>query len=441
MAHLGAKFFWMKATFAFDSKAAEIVFPKYRFSVRIFLRNRPFTHFQGQRDNVACLGVKLFWKKISLAFDHRKSFFWKNRFTVWILLRNRRSPILWAKWTMWRIWAQNSSGWKLCSLLTHQPPKSFFQNTGFLSYFRGQTDYIARLRAKLFRTKTSLTFDHRKSFFWKTCFQSEFSYETTPTPILWAKRTMWRVWGQNCSGRKLRSLLTTEIVFPKSRFSVRIFLWNRPLTYFMGQMDNVARVGAKFFRTKTSLAFDHQNRFFKKQVFYPNLFTKPPPHLFSRLNGLCGAFVGKIVPKKNFARFSLESLRNRFSQKKRLRANIFLRNRPLSYFLCQTDYVPRLGVKFFWTKNSLAWKALEIVFPEKKKKKRKKNRETGPSPISRPNELCGAFRGKIVPDENFAWFSLKSPRNVIPKNMFPVRIFYETARWPIFWAKQTLWRF
>jgi hypothetical protein len=188
--------------------------------------------------------------------------------------------------------------------------------------------------------------------------------------------------------------------FPKNRFSVQIFLQNHPLAYFRGKTNYVVRLWAKLFRTK------------------------------------------------NFARFSLESLRNRFSEKKkkRLQAESFLRNRPLSYFLCQTDYVARLGVKLFQTKNSLTWKAPEIVFSKKKKKKKKKifdsNFHTKPPSylFSGQNRLCGSFGGKIVHDENFAHFCLESPRNHFAKEKhFRFKFLYETASLPIFAAKQTLW--
>ena len=37
--------------------------------------------------------------------------------------------------------------------------------------------------------------------------------------------------------------------------------------------------------------------------------------------------------------------------------------------------------------------------------------ETTPHLFSRPNRLCDAFQGKIVPDKNFVRFCLKRPRN------------------------------
>ena len=57
-----------------------------------------------------------------------------------------------------------------------------------------------------------------------------------------------------------------------------------------------------------------------------------------------------------------------------------------------------------------------------------------------PNWLYGAFGGKIVPDENFAQFCLKSPLEFLfPKNMFSVRIFVLNRTSPIFLAKRTRW--
>ena len=57
-----------------------------------------------------------------------------------------------------------------------------------------------------------------------------------------------------------------------------------------------------------------------------------------------------------------------------------------------------------------------------------------------PNSLYGAFGGKIVSDENFAQFCLKSPLELIfPKNTFSVWIFVLNRTSPIFLAKQTKW--
>ena len=60
--------------------------------------------------------------------------------------------------------------------------------------------------------------------------------------------------------------------------------------------------------------------------------------------------------------------------------------------------------------------------------------------FSGPNWLYGAFGGKIVPDENFAQFCLKSPLQfVFPKNTFSIWIFVLNRTSPIFLAKSTRW--
>ena len=128
---------------------------------------------------MARLGAKLFRSEVS--------YLWKNTFMVWIFLLNRP-----------------------------------------LTYFRGQTDCLVCLVAKLFRMKTS--------------------------PHLASE--------------------ASEIVFPKNTFSVRIFLLNRPLTYFRGQMDCLVCLGAKLFRTKTSphLASEASEIVFPKNTFSVRIF-------------------------------------------------------------------------------------------------------------------------------------------------------------------------
>ena len=61
--------------------------------------------------------------------------------------------------------------------------------------------------------------------------------------------------------------------------------------------------------------------------------------------------------------------------------------------------------------------------------------------FSRPNWLYGAFGGKIIPDEKFAQFCLKSPpKFVFPRNTFSVWIFVLNHTSPILWAKGFRWR-
>ena len=64
--------------------------------------------------------------------------------------------------------------------------------------------------------------------------------------------------------------------------------------------------------------------------------------------------------------------------------------------------------------------------------------KSAPYLFSGPNWLHGAFGGKIVPDENFAQFCLKSPlKFVFPKNSFSVWIFVLNRISPYLLAKQT----
>ncbi len=84
-----------------------------------------------------------------------------------------------------------------------------------------------------------------------------FVYVTTPSPIFWAKRTIWRILRQKISERKFFFIFFIYLFFPE------------------------------------------------KTHFGPNIFTKLHPHLFSGPNDLCGAFQGKIVTEENFARFYL----------------------------------------------------------------------------------------------------------------------------------------
>ena len=61
--------------------------------------------------------------------------------------------------------------------------------------------------------------------------------------------------------------------------------------------------------------------------------------------------------------------------------------------------------------------------------------------FSGPKWLYGAFDGKILLNENFAQFCLKSPLEfVFPKNTFSVSIFVLNRTSPIFMAKRTRWR-
>ena len=86
----------------------------------------------------------------------------------------------------------------------------------------------------------------------------------------------------------------------------------------------------------------------------------------------------------------------------------------------------QLGAKVSWSKVSSIRKKKVFVrnfFTNPKKHVFVRNFLTKPAPyhFSGANWLYGAFGGKIVPDENFTQFCLKSPLEfVFPKDTFTV---------------------
>ena len=164
----------------------------------------------------------------------------------------------------------------------------------------------------------------------------------------------------------------------------------------------MARLGAKMVPERS---FVHP----KEHIFGRNVLTKPAPYLFSGPNWLYGAFVGKIIPDKNFAQICLKSPLEFVFRKNTFSVWVFVLNRSSPIFLAKRtrwhDWGPALYL------------------------------------FSGPNWLYGAFGGKIVPDENFAQFCLKSPLEfVFPKNTFSASIFVLNRTSPILWAKRTWWR-
>ena len=74
----------------------------------------------------------------------------------------------------------------------------------------------------------------------KTHFWSEFFDETGPIPLFWGKLATWCVRGLNCSGRKLCSILPQKphrIRFSKKHVFGLNFCTKSHLTSFLGQTD------------------------------------------------------------------------------------------------------------------------------------------------------------------------------------------------------------
>ena len=166
MARLGAKV----------SRCEVSSFPKNTFSVGIFLRNRTHTSFLGLIGYMVHSRAKLF--------------------------RNKHCSILPQKPSQIRFSKK------------HVSSRNFY-NKSHLAYFHGQTDYMARLGAKVSQSEVS------------------------------------------------------SIV--KNTFSVGIFWWNRLHTSFRGLIRYMVRSGAKLFRTKTLLNFASKalsNLFFQKTRFW-----------------------------------------------------------------------------------------------------------------------------------------------------------------------------
>ena len=134
-------------------------------------------------------------------------------------------------------------------------------NTSFLGLIR----YMVRSGAKLFRTKTLLNFATKSlsnSFFQQTRFRFEFLYQSHLTYFHGQTDYMARL-GAKVSRSEVSSIL-------KNTFSVRFFWWNRPHTSFLGLIRYLLRSGAKLFRTETLLNFASKslsNSFFQKTRF------------------------------------------------------------------------------------------------------------------------------------------------------------------------------
>jgi hypothetical protein len=169
--------------------------PLNHFSVKHvsipFLRNNPLSPIYGAKRTMwrilrqNCRGRKL---RSLLPKKAPKSYFWKTHFRS-VFTKSPPSPIFEAYQTMWRAARQNCHKRPLhlfpgpnglCGAIRGEifmnenftrfclngleiifPKNTFpvrFYETAPLTYFRGQTDYVARCEAKLSRTKTSLAF-------------------------------------------------------------------------------------------------------------------------------------------------------------------------------------------------------------------------------------------------------------------------------------------
>ena len=121
--------------------------------------------------------------------------------------------------------------------------------------------------------------------------------------------------GQNCSGRKLFSILSqkhSQIHFSKKDVFSLNFWTKSHLTNFMGQMDWMARLGAKVSRSEVSS--------FPKNTFSVAIFWRNRPH--TSFLGLIGYMVrsgAKLFRTKTLLNFVSKALSNSFFKKTRFR--------------------------------------------------------------------------------------------------------------------------
>ena len=187
----------------------------------------------------------------------------------------------------------------------------------------------------------------------------------------------------------------------------------------------MARFGEKVSRSEVSSIL-------KNTFSFWNFLMKPASYIFSGPNWLYGAFGGKIVPDENFAQFCLKSHLKFVFPKNTFSIWNFVLNRTSLIFSAKRTIWHICGQKVSRSevssilKNTFSvgifcWNRPHTYF-------------------SGPNWLYGAFGGKIVPDENFAQFCLKSPlKFIFPKKTFSIWIFVLNRTSPIFLAKQTRW--
>ena len=272
MARLGAKVSW--------SEVSSIL--KNTFSVGICWWNRPHTSFMGLISYMLRSGAKMFRTKTLLNFASKalsNSFFQKTRFSVWIFVLNRTSPIFLVKRTTWHDWGQKCPGVKL-------------------------------------RPTQKTVFDW--NFFMK------------PAPYLFSRpNSLYGAFGgkiipdENFAQFCLKSPLV--FVFPKNTFSVWIFVLNRTSPIFLVKRTTRHDWGQKCPGVKLRPS--------QKTVFDWNFLMKPAPYLFSGPNWLYSAFGGKIVVDENFSQFCFKSPLEFVFLKKHVFGLNFCTKSHLTYFL------------------------------------------------------------------------------------------------------------
>ena len=158
---------------------------------------------------------------------------------------------------------------------------------------------------------------------------------------------MWCVQGQNCSGRKLCTVLPqkpSRIRFSKKHVFGLNFCTKSNLTYFLGQTDNMARLGAKVSRREVSSI---PKNTFSVWIFWRN---RPQTSFLGVIRYIVRSGA-KLFRKKTLLNFASKALSNLFFQKTRFRFEFLYQNRTSPIFLAKQtrwhDWGQKcLGAKF-----------------------------------------------------------------------------------------------
>ena len=159
--------------------------------------------------------ANLFRTKTLLNFASKalsNSFFQKKRFSVWIFVLNRTSPIFLANRTRWRDCGQKWPGAKF------RPSKKHVFGWNFLMkpapyLFSGPNWLYGASERKIFPDENFAQFCLKSPLefvFPKNTLSDWILVWNHTTPIFLAERTRWREWGQKCPGAKFRPSLKTR---------------------------------------------------------------------------------------------------------------------------------------------------------------------------------------------------------------------------------------
>ena len=201
MAQLGAKV----------SRSEVSSIPKNMFSVGIFWRNRPHTSFLGLMGYMVRSGEKLFRTKTLLNFALKAlsySFFQKTRFRFEFSYKIAPHRFSWPNGIDGMIGGKSVPERSFVDAKKHVFGWNFFMKPTPYLFSEANWLYMVHSGVKLFWMKTLLNFATKalsNSFFRKNTFSVWIFVLNRTSPILWAKRTRWRDWGQKCPGAKFRT--------------------------------------------------------------------------------------------------------------------------------------------------------------------------------------------------------------------------------------------